>query len=78
MLAPKASPDCFPVRIAQAGRHVDRGEWASGLVLLLRLRQCARRFGCPDGDACADAAELLLGDLRVLVRDQIGTEPPQP
>ena len=27
-------PNCFPTRIARVGRHVDRGEWASGHAIL--------------------------------------------
>lgn len=63
-------PDCFSARLAQVGRHVDRGEWASGHALVLGLRACSLRHGCPDGESCAVAAELLMGDLRGLVRDR--------
>ena len=72
------SPGCFQARIARVGRHVDRGEWASGHWLLAGLRQCSLRHGCPDGAACSAAAELLLGDLRGLVRDQAVAAPPHP
>lgn len=64
------SPGCFPARIARIGRHVDRGEWASGHALLVGLRRCSLRRGCGEGESCAAAAELLMGDLRGLVRDQ--------
>lgn len=73
-----AALDCFPSRIARAGRAVDRGEWATSHALLIGLRQCALRQGCADGEACAAAAELLMGDVRCLVRDQSVASPPQP
>lgn len=69
---------CFPARIALVGRYVDRGEWASGHALLTCLRQCAARAGCPDGDACGVAVELLMADLRGLVREQTVTDPAKP
>lgn len=71
-------PDCFSTRLARVGRHVDRGEWASGHAILSGLRQCALRHGCPHGDNCATAAELLMGDVRSLVRDQVGAVPSHP
>lgn len=66
----KPSPDCFHSRVARVGRAVDRGEWASGHALVSGLRQCGLRQGCPDADACAAAAELLMGDVRKLLREQ--------
>ena len=68
-----ASPDCFPIRISRAGRHVDRGEWASGHAILSGLRDCALRGGCHAGADCAAAAELLLCDIRGMVGDAKGT-----
>lgn len=73
-----APPDCFSTRIARVGRAVDQGEWASSHALLTGLRQCGLRHGCPDGDACADAAELLMGDVRGMVGDQVVAPTPQP
>lgn len=72
-----ASPDCFPTRIARAGRHVDRGEWASGHAILSNLRQCALRGGCQAGDNCAAAAELLMCDIRGLLGDAKGASASQ-
>lgn len=63
-------PDCLATRIAWAGRHVDRGEWASGHAILSGLRQCAARPGCPSAASCALAADMLMGDLMGLVRDE--------
>jgi hypothetical protein len=68
-----SSPECLSSRIARAGRHVDRGEWASGHAILSGLRRCAQRGGCPVGESCATAAELLMGDVRRLLCDQNGT-----
>lgn len=70
-------PDCFHNRIARAGGHVDRGEWASGHAILAGLRDCAQRNGCPAGDDCAAAADLLLCDIRCLLNDRIGLGAPQ-
>jgi hypothetical protein len=69
--------DCFPTRISRAGRHVDRGEWASGHAILTGLRDCAQRGGCRAGDNCAAAAEMLLCDIRGLLDDRKGASPPQ-
>lgn len=63
-------------RIARAGHHVDRGEWASGHAILMGLRECGRNGGCAQAPSCAAAADLLLGDLRGMVRDQNGTALP--
>lgn len=71
-------PTCFSTRIARVGRHVDRGEWASGHAILSGLRQCAQRNGCPERETCAVAAELLMGDVRSLVREQAGAPPSHP
>ncbi|MGE5547467.1 MAG: hypothetical protein ACM33T_11255 [Solirubrobacterales bacterium] len=57
--------DCFTPRLAQAGRHVDRGEWACGHAIVERLLKCASHSErCPRRDDCRFAAELLLGDIR--------------
>lgn len=70
--------DCFTTRLSQAGRHVDLGEWASGHALLTRLRRCAARGGCAEGERCALAAEMLLADLQGMVREQKAAALPQP
>lgn len=63
-----ASTECFTTRIAQAGRHVDRGEWACGHAIASRLLTCSRQFGgCALREDCACAAELLLCDIRRMV-----------
>lgn len=65
-----ASSECLSTRIARAGGALDRGEWASAHTVLTGLRQCGQGQGCPDGEACALAAEMLMADLRRMVRDQ--------
>ncbi len=60
-------PACLPSRIAAAGRHMERGEWACGHAIAAALLRCARQGGCCDCGDCAFAAELLLGDLRDMV-----------
>ncbi len=70
--------ECFSSRIARAGHHVDRGEWASGHAILSGLRQCAARHGCEAGDSCALAAEMLMGDVQVLLREQKRVCAPHP
>lgn len=65
-----ALSDCLSTRIARVGGTLDRGEWASAHALLTGLRQCSQQRGCPDGEACALAAEMLMADLRRMVRDQ--------
>lgn len=69
--------DCLPSRLARASRHLDRGEWASGHFILSGLRACASRGGCPEGGACAAAAELMLGDIRSLVGERKRAYSPQ-
>jgi len=70
--------ECFSSRIARAGRHVDRGEWASGHAILNGLRQCAARHGCEVGESCAMAAEMLMGDVRAMLREQKRVGTPHP
>lgn len=77
-MPPVEPPACFSARIARIGRHVDRGEWASGHALLVGMRQCSLRHGCADGEACAFAVELMMGDLRGLVGDHAVAWAPQP
>lgn len=69
-------PACFHQRIASVGGHVDRGEWACGLVILSGLRDCAKRRGCRADDHCAAAAEQMLGDLRSFLDDVNGAALP--
>jgi hypothetical protein len=73
-----ASANCLSSRLNGVGRHVDRGEWASGHAILSGLRRCGQRGGCPAGKACAVAADRLMADLRHRLRDQNGTPLPQP
>jgi hypothetical protein len=65
MTTTQLTDDCFRTRIALAGRHVDRGEWAAGSALAKRLLECARIGGsCSMSENCACAAEMLLCDIR--------------
>lgn len=65
-----APSDCLSTRIARVGGALDRGEWASAHALLGGLQQCGQHHSCPNGEACALAAEMLMADLRGMVRDQ--------
>ncbi|MBI5162607.1 MAG: hypothetical protein HY985_01745 [Magnetospirillum sp.] len=67
MLGQSVHAKCFEARIAQAGAHVVRGEWASGHVIAARLLDCAQRQGCARCTDCAGAANHLLGDIRRLL-----------
>lgn len=60
-------PDCFEPRLEQAGRHVDRGEWASGVAIASRLLNCASQTKCPIREICSHAAERMIVDIRRLV-----------
>jgi hypothetical protein len=59
-----ATPDCFPPRIARAGQHLDRGEWATGHAIASGLLKCAAGGGCAKKTDCACAAATLIGNLR--------------
>lgn len=73
-----APADCFSNRLARVGRAVDRGEWANGHALIDTLRKCRVRHACSDGEACADAAELLMAEVRTHTGEQRVAMPPQP
>jgi hypothetical protein len=77
MFTDYVTPDCFPTRIARAGHHVDRGEWASGHAILAGLRDCAVRGGCRFSDNCAAAAELMICEIRGMVGGAKGADAPQ-
>lgn len=62
-----STPDCFPPRIARAGQHLDRGEWATGHAIALGLLKCASHDGCTEKEDCAGAASTLLVDVRRLL-----------
>lgn len=55
---------CLPSRLESAARHVDRGEWFSGVAIAANLKRCAERQGCPDKEHCAGAASDLLCEIR--------------
>jgi hypothetical protein len=62
--------DCLSTRISVAGRHVDRGEWASGHAIASRLLRCSQASDCSLRGDCACAAELLLCDIRRMLDGQ--------
>lgn len=63
----RTQPDCFPNRIARAGQHLDRGEWASGHAIASALLKCASNGGCSVRGDCACAASRMLGHVRQLL-----------
>lgn len=64
MGAAKDDMRCFADRLALAGRHVDRGEWAAGHAIASASQECARSGGCARREDCLYAAEMLICDLR--------------
>lgn len=67
MLSRLPFDDCLESRAAQARLHIGRDEWASALIHVLRLRDCARHTGCGHQAECGRVVEELMADIRVLV-----------
>lgn len=67
LFAPHEGRSCLDGRLAQAGDHVSRDEWAAGHSIARKLLHCAEHGGCGSRADCRNAALSLMDEIRTLV-----------